>query len=277
MCVCTRHRPDELRTCLQSIEQSTVPVAQVVVSDDSQPGDRRSEALVAAEFPHVRYVEGPRVGLGANRNRAIQEATTDYVLFLDDDAELAPTFIEEMASFSRERGLGLTDVVSGLERKSGTLVIPQDQGFLGFQDQPYGPGDPMNTVVINATLFPRNLFSRVTFDEQLVYGCDEVDLTTRARHAGYRVSLNRDAVNPHHHTDAGREYYRPYIDASRLYVTFKRYWQTDRAWGKAALFAVVGPAHLLASNFRRDGPQGVGAWLRSVRTAATYLARHRKS
>ena len=49
--------------------------------------------MVAREFPAVRLVPGPRRGLGPNRNRALTAATGDRLLFLDDDAELAPDFV----------------------------------------------------------------------------------------------------------------------------------------------------------------------------------------
>lgn len=274
VCVCTRHRPDELWRCLHSIRHSTVPVAQIVVSDDSRPEDRRTERLVAQEFSDVVYVQGPRVGLGANRNRAIQEVTAGYVLFLDDDAELAPDFLERMFRFAREGGLEDRDVLSGLERKAGHLVAPHDQNFLGYQNRPYSLEAPMNTAVINATLFPRALFDAVRFDEQLVYGCDEVDLITRARQAGYSVRLNPEAVNFHHHTDTGRDYYQPYYEASRLYVTLKRYMKTERSPLKGLLFALVAPAHLLAHNMRHGGVRGASEWFRSLNTAMRYIIRH---
>src|ERR1041384_5377606 len=92
VCICTRNRPAELVETIATISRSTVPVDEIVVSDDST-GDDTREALEAAGLD-VRYVEGPRVGLGANRNNAVDHATGDVVLFIDDDCHLAADFFE---------------------------------------------------------------------------------------------------------------------------------------------------------------------------------------
>ena len=94
VCIPTRNRPEDLAECLDSIAASNVPVAEVVVSDDST--DDRTRELVAARYPHVKYVFGPRRGLGPNRNSAISAASGDWILFLDDDARLGPGFLAEM-------------------------------------------------------------------------------------------------------------------------------------------------------------------------------------
>jgi GT2 family glycosyltransferase len=272
VCICTRNRPDELSRCLQSLGKSTSPIAQVVVSDDST--DRRTAELVPSSFPEVKYIDGPRRGLGANRNCAIAAATGHYILFLDDDACLGPTFLANAlrAMKLREAG-GEEAVVTGREDNRGVLVRAHDQSFLGFQNVPYEATDSLKTIVINATLFPRSLFQEISFDEQLVYGFDEVDIALKAVSRGYKISHCDEAINYHYPSTINRAYYRPHTEASRLYVTLKRYAKVERSPVKATVYFVCASVHCALAGLRRRGPAGIGDACRAIKTALGYWSR----
>jgi GT2 family glycosyltransferase len=271
VCICTRNRPGELARTLDSVRESTKPVQQIVVSDDST--DSATHELVATGYPEITYVRGPRAGLGANRNRAAAAATEDLVLFIDDDCLLSEDFLEHALRAMPDEGWPRT-IVSGLETNNGHLVEPADQDFLGFQRLRYAPGARINTVVINGALFPRLLFEGIRFDEQLVYGCDEVDLTTRAVAAGYTIQLCPDAVNDHRPSDTNRDYYSDFAVSSRIYVTFKRYYRTERRRAKGALFLAVAALHAVAASVRRAGPvKGLALGVRAVIRSLGYIRR----
>jgi glycosyltransferase involved in cell wall biosynthesis len=270
VCICTRGRPEELRRALDSVAESTLAPGQIVVSDD---GDEAA-AVVSAHPLEIAYTRGPRAGLGANRNHAIAVATGDYLLFLDDDGTLGRTFLEQVGGALRQ--LSPMDrsraIVTGADIEDGRVVVPNDQGLLGFQSRPYRPGEPMRTVVINAALFPRRVFDRVHFDTSLKYGFDEVDVSTRAVAQGYEIVPCFEAVNYHFPAATGRGEYQDLASASRLYVTLKRRRWTEgsklRGWAGFA-FAV---AHLFAAALKRSGFAGIGEARRTVARARTYYA-----
>jgi GT2 family glycosyltransferase len=270
VCICTRNRPEELRRTLDSVARSTRPVEQILVSDDST--DERTRDVVVSEYPEVTYVRGPRTGLGANRNAAARAATEDLVLFLDDDCLLGERFLEHAFRALSVEGWERT-IVTGLETNGGDVVEPADQDFLGFQRLTYAPGAQIKTVVINSALFPRALFGTVRFDEQLVYGCDEVDLTTRAVAAGFTIRLSRAAVNDHRPSQVNRDYYGDFATASRIYVTFKRYFVTEQRRLKGALFLPVALGHAVASAVRHRGPSGVVTGIRAAARSIAYIGR----
>lgn len=268
ICICTRNRPDQLRQALASIAASKLAPRQIVVADDSD-GDE-TEALVAAWAVPITYVHGPRTGLGANRNAAIAAADGDFLLFLDDDAALGEQFLSEM-----ERRLeaippgrrGRT-ILAGTEINRGHTVVPNEQDLLGFQSRPYREGEPLRTVVINATLFPRELFDQVRFDPSLIYGFDEVDFTTQAVASGFEIVPCFDASNLHFPSELGRENYGEAATAARLYITLKRRRFTDRSRLRAWLGFVVAAAHAELASVRRLGPRaGTRTANRAIATA----------
>ncbi|MGH2906348.1 MAG: glycosyltransferase family 2 protein [Solirubrobacterales bacterium] len=274
VCICTRNRPSELVGCLASIRASRYPVGQVIVSDD---GDDARARAVCEEAGEIAYLRGPKRGLCANRNNALAAVAGTHVLFLDDDARLAPDFLEFALAKIAAAVDGDRVIVTGREqRPNGHETAAREQSFLGFQEVSYDEHSELRTVVINAALFPAALFDAIEFDEKIRYGYDEVDLTTRAVALGYRIVSAPQAVNLHRKSEDARDGYDAEVDASRLYVTFKRYASTDRSRLRALGFAVAAPLHLLAAAVKSAGPRGVPRALSVLRvSAARTLAANR--
>lgn len=99
----TFNRAEELRQTLRGLSQMEtrgVPPYEVLVvdnnSDDETPhvvGDFRS-----AFGGCLRYVHEPRQGLSHARNRAVNESRYEIVAFLDDDVEVAPSWLRNLAA-----------------------------------------------------------------------------------------------------------------------------------------------------------------------------------
>lgn len=276
ICFCTRSRPAELENALHSVAASSVRVGQIVVSDDSVDDD--TSRLVREKFPEVVYGRGPRTGLSANRNRAVLSATGTHVLFMDDDTALGPEFFTSIlkAYAAVPEELRPRTIVSGLESLRGALIEPSDLSFFGYVDQPRTATStrPLHTAVINSTVFPRPAFGSIQFDDNLVYGSDEVDICTQAIAQGYRFVLCRDAVNEHFHSALHRNEYTSYVQASRVYTTLKRYLYLERSPVKAFAYALLGPAHLLQGETRKSGFAGTKRAFASLKLAASYLQRY---
>lgn len=274
VCICTRNRPAELQRCLQSLRESSHPIDEAVVADDST--DERTAQMLASSQggSSIIYVRGPGRGLGANRNRALSVASGDYILFLDDDACLGREFIERAVACRGQSKEFASDrvVVSGCENNRGEIVKAHEQSFLGFQNVHYRHATGLNTIVINSTLFPKSLFSAVRFDERLVYGFDEVDVALQAVRCGYRIVHSDDAINFHYPSLVNRSYYEPHLDVSRLYITFKRYAIYERTPLKALIFVVLASAHCMLASIKRRGITGLTDAWRAITTAARLSA-----
>ena len=105
LAVCTHDRPDMLARALRSLTEQ--PADEILVVDNA-PSDGRTEALLATEFPGVRYVREPIAGLNFARNRALAETKQDIVAFIDDDAVADPAWAQSLkAAFDENPGIGL--------------------------------------------------------------------------------------------------------------------------------------------------------------------------
>ncbi|MCT1400008.1 glycosyltransferase [Paenibacillus sp. p3-SID867] len=267
VCICTRNRPEELVKAIQSIQKSTYPVHEIIVSDDST--DSRTKDILV-DFPDVIYVQGPRKGLCANRNNSLNQATGTYVMFMDDDVIMRENFIESITGALSHDMHNQNLIISGIEFNNGEHVYPKEQTFLGFQQKPYKDEELM-TIVINSTIFPRTLFNVIRFDEQLIYGYDEVDLTTRATGCGFKIILCKEAVNNHYPSIQNRDYYKPVKEASRIYVTYKRYKKTEKANLKAYTFILFASCHVILSKLKASGFRGLKDAFNTIQISRQYI------
>ncbi len=117
--ICTKDRPDELLTCLESVARQTRTPQRVVVVES---GSRRASTeavdaiLGVAGIPYVRFCTDP--GLTLQRNVALDNLlnSTDVVHFVDDDTILEPEYLEQMVlALSEEPGVaGATGFITNL-------------------------------------------------------------------------------------------------------------------------------------------------------------------
>lgn len=88
--ICTRNHPFLLRRCLGSLLQAEVPKCCILVVDNA-PEDDVTRG-VAIEFG-VLYVCEPAPGLHHARLKAVESSNSDIVAFIDDDTEVASTWL----------------------------------------------------------------------------------------------------------------------------------------------------------------------------------------
>lgn len=80
-----------LREALESALRQTRPPAQVIVVDDGSSDD---SVAVAQSVPGVRLIRQQNRGASLARNRGIEEATGEFLIFTDQDDRLLPDAIE---------------------------------------------------------------------------------------------------------------------------------------------------------------------------------------
>lgn len=79
----TYNRCDLLQRALQSVITQTTPAFEIIVIDDGS--EDTTATLVKQQFPKIRYHHQPNSGVSSARNLGIQQATGDWLAFLDAD------------------------------------------------------------------------------------------------------------------------------------------------------------------------------------------------
>ncbi|NOT83601.1 MAG: glycosyltransferase family 2 protein [Methylococcaceae bacterium] len=79
----TYNRCEYLQRALQSVISQTAPAFEIIVVDDGS--DDGTTTMLAKQFPQISCHYQPNSGISAARNLGIQQATGDWLAFLDAD------------------------------------------------------------------------------------------------------------------------------------------------------------------------------------------------
>lgn len=236
----TRNRPQSLRHCLDALKKVEHPHEVLVIDNGSDTAETRE---VAASFG-VRCVVEPTVGVNRARNRGMREATTDIVVYIDDDTiatrDWLPMMVAEFAD-PRVMAVGGRIIaeaadeaaahISGYDVGEERQVVDRDsdQWFERANFGGLGNGANMG--------FRRSGVAQWGgFDERIGYGTPvrgfgDHNAFFRVVHAGFRAVYTPKAVVFHP------------IDATFEEVRAKRL-QSAQAWGAyVALLAAEYPEH----------------------------------
>lgn len=94
-----------LEECLRSLAAQSLTDLQVVMVDDGSPDDSAAIAELFAETdPRFVLVRQANAGLGAARNRGIEESTGEFITFVDSDDVIPPYAFGAMVNGLRESG-----------------------------------------------------------------------------------------------------------------------------------------------------------------------------
>lgn len=87
-------------TTLESMQRQTYPSVEIIVVDDGSPDNTREVVEpYLTKMPNLRYVRQENAGVSAARNNGIRSSKGEYVMALDADDAIEPTYIERCAGY----------------------------------------------------------------------------------------------------------------------------------------------------------------------------------
>lgn len=139
---------DYLRKCLDSVAAQTYKALEVIVVNDGSPDDSLEIILeYTAKYPHFSCYTIENRGQGGARNYGMEQATGDYIMFLDSDDYIAPNCVEALVSAAESTG---SDMVV-----ANCYDVREDGSILDAYKNVY------KSAVTNLTQEPEILFNRV--------------------------------------------------------------------------------------------------------------------
>jgi GT2 family glycosyltransferase len=202
------NEPQVTAECLMALA-TTLPDAatEVVIADDCSTDP--AIALLAGVANLVVIRQPRNLGFIANCNAAFARCTGDYVLLLNNDAQVLPGALARMvAALDADPGLGAVGpqllYPNGRLQEAGCFLKPNgESGMVGLFADPAEGGYCMDRDVAYcsgaALMIRRALITGALFDEAFrpAY-CEDADLCLRLLAAGHRVRYLHEAVVVHH-------------------------------------------------------------------------------
>lgn len=184
----TADRPDLVKRAVESVSsQSMMPFEIIIVDNGNDP----LEANVLA--PDVRVIRThPRIGPGRSRNIGAQNATADFVAFLDDDDIWDA---EYLASMRRAWKPGAGAFVARLMRSPEGEGIRREYKLFPAEAEKQraiyfsNPGFGGQNILVDRSVF----LELGGFDETMPASVDR-DLAARLLQAGVAITVVPDAI-----------------------------------------------------------------------------------
>jgi glycosyltransferase involved in cell wall biosynthesis len=229
--ITTYNWPEALELVLASVQKQTTPPDEVIIADD---GRTSSTKKIIQEFSQKSamqvihsWQEDDGFRAAMSRNKAIAKANYEYIVLIDGDMILHPSFIEDHVNFAKKNSF-----VQGVRAKISSngalsLFIQKNFNFKPFdprlKSKRYSLRSKLLSLVFSGRRYFKKLkmllscnmaffkddFIRVNgFNEDFIgWGREDSEFAARLIHSGlYRRDLRFSAVAYHiHHEGNSRE------------------------------------------------------------------------
>ena len=201
--IVSRHRPDELRKCLRSLQLQTHQNFEVIVVAD--PTSLTAIEAVGLQ-DQIKSQLFDEANISAARNIGLGLAAGEVVAFIDDDAIAEPTWLSRlMAPFQTHdiaAAAGFVRSRNGLSyRWRGDHILPWGElrRFTAERLSIYGPEEehPVLTIGANCAFRRDALVEIGGFDPNFRMGLDDADVNVSLTAKGHRTAIIPDAQVQH--------------------------------------------------------------------------------
>ena len=220
--LCTRNRPGEVRTCLDSVRvQTRVPTRVLVVDSSENDETERIVADLAGSWPTGSVLEhrSAQRGLPRQRSVGIDETAEEIVHFVDDDTVLEADYIRAIVdTFTGDESGALggvggfvtnqpphrfrpVDVWLGLDSATEGVVLPSGRNVRIYEE-------PTNAIEVDwlpgcAMSYRRSVFATERPNLAVEHAGEDVELSYRVRQRFGLVITPRARIE-HNESPRGR-------------------------------------------------------------------------
>lgn len=222
-----------LEACIESLHRQTRRDFEIIVVDNSGQ-DLVDTAKLAC--PVKLIANQTNRGYGAAVNQAMEQSRTPYLAVLNDDASVAPEWLDRLVrtmESDSEVGMCACRVLLAGQNaidSAGMLLCAdgssKQRGF-GEPAGQYPEDEPALLPSGSAALYSRHMLHEIGgFDERFFLYCEDTDVGLRAIWAGWRCRYVAGAIVHHHYsqTAGAASPLKAYlVERNRLFVLIKNF------------------------------------------------------
>jgi glycosyltransferase involved in cell wall biosynthesis len=230
--ICTYNRASLLEKCLESLAQQDLSESEVIIVDNNSKDD--TEKVIQrfiTLYSNFRGLKETNQGLSFARNCGMNAANSDWIIFLDDDCYVDPSYTK----FLRE------EIKSNEFRCIGGVYLPwYKEGKKNWYKDSYGSNlykrttnrelikdqfaDGGNIIFYKPLLLELGGFNtRLGMKEDsLSYG-EETEIQVKMRKIGHKIGLNENLII-HHLVPLKKQSFRWIIKSA--FANGETYWKT---------------------------------------------------
>ncbi len=218
--IATYNRPKELSRLLQSLKKQTLPPREIIVVD-------ASANVPGPELNQYTIIRAAR-GAASQRNLGVKSASSEVLVFVDDDTVLTPECLECIARAFALDHTGKLGAVTGhmLSQTGGNqrrswiarfFGLGESNGsgrfkYSGFPSLPSGDAEKVTEVLVGGLMaFRRKVLVEIGgFDENLELVSpysymEDQDIAFRVRSSGWEIRYLPNALFYHFPSPNGRD------------------------------------------------------------------------
>lgn len=206
--IVTRNRRSDLIRCIKSLKDSTYKQLEIIVVDNGST--KRVTSWAKRLFPEVNFVRSKQnLGAAGGRNFGKEFAKGNYLLFVDDDAQIDKEMISELISvLTGEKNVGIVQPkIYDMEKRNTLQGIGCDINLLtgrvssvGIREEDKGQYDSIKDLQSVGCIWmvKRIVFEKIGgYDEEYFIPWEDTDFSFRARKAGLRILFEPKALAWH--------------------------------------------------------------------------------
>ena len=194
------------RELLGSLRQLTYPDVEIIVVDNASADDPTEE--LQASFPEVSVIRSDKnLGFAGGNNLGIVNSTGTYLLFLNNDTEVDPGFLEPLVNLFEtdpKAGAASSKIIyhnsDGIIQYAGSTCVNPFTGRnkrVGFMEKDRGQHDTLKETDLAhgaAMMVPRRIIKAVGMMPEFFFlYYEEIDWCESIKKAGYKIYVVPDS------------------------------------------------------------------------------------
>jgi len=224
-----------LRDCLDSLHSQTRQDYEIILVDNCSTD--RSIEIITHDYPGITLIRNStNRGFAAASHQGISAARGDYILSLNNDTRLSPRFLDEIIHPMEDDprvGICASKMLypDGRINSAGTCISRSGAAWDRGMSEPdrcqYDSIEEVFGACAGAALYRREMLDEIgLFDEDFFMYMEDVDLSFRARLAGWTCMYVPGAVVSHHHggtAGVGSDLAVYYGNRNIIWLAFKNF------------------------------------------------------